>query len=108
MPDGYGGFVGDHYRMPAGPGSHVAYCRAGDLIVDWYDFGDDAPYESINLLIFGRSAQLRLIDLLGEDPGQTSHDLACRLALVFDSYFAVKTFAERHGVPFTTETNFWP
>lgn len=56
LRDDYGGPIGMRYPMPTKPGSHVAYAQASDLVVEWYDFGDHAPYESANLLIFDRSA----------------------------------------------------
>jgi hypothetical protein len=51
---------GTRFRMPL-PGSHSAYARAdGQLVVEWYDFGDDAPYESANLLVFDGQGQAQL------------------------------------------------
>jgi hypothetical protein len=108
MPDGYGGHIGDRYPMPAKPGSHVVYARGPDLVVEWYDFGDDAPYESANLLVFDRPAQLSLIALLEELPNQTPHGFAAELAARFHSYFEIKDFAEANGIPFATETDFYP
>jgi hypothetical protein len=108
MPDGYGGSIGDRYPMPAKPGSHVVYARGPELVVEWYDFGDHAPYESANLLIFDRPAQRLLMRLVGEPQNQTPHAFASRLAAKFDSYFEIKQFARRHEIPFTAEVDFEP
>jgi hypothetical protein len=62
--DPVGAGAATRYAMPARPGSHEAYARSGDVVVDWYDFGDHAPYESANLLIFDPFAQHRLLTAL--------------------------------------------
>jgi len=108
MPDGFGGMLGARSPMPARPGSHVAYARGSDLVVEWYDFGDHAPYESTNLIIFDRETQVKLAELMGLDPALTPHGLSSRVAAKFRSYFDVKQFAEEHGLPFATETDFQP
>lgn len=108
IADGYGGEIGDRKPMPAKPGSHVAYARGEDLVVEWYDFGDHAPYESANLLIFGRPAQLRLAQAIGVDEPLAPHMLSNRVAARFASYFDVKRFAEEHEFDFTTEVDFQP
>ncbi len=106
--DGFGDVPGQRYPMPAKPGSHVAYARGSDLVVEWYDFGEDAPYESANLLIFDRPAQqqLALGIRLAECP--SSHDLADEVAHKFKSYFAVKSFATKRGIAFETKVDFQP
>jgi hypothetical protein len=94
--------------MPAKPGSHVAYARGSDVVVEWYDFGDHAPYESANLLVFARPAQYQLAEGLRATEDLAPHEIASRLAAHFKSYFEVKAFAEQHAIPFATETDFWP
>lgn len=106
--DGFGWRVGTPYPMPARPGSHSAYARGSDLVVEWYDFGPHAPYESANLLVFGREAQLRFAEEIGVDPALTPHELACEVALKFESYFDVKSFARERTIPFTSEVDFQP
>jgi hypothetical protein len=108
MPDGYGGHIGERHEMVAKPGSHVAYSQGPELIVEWYDFGPHAPYESANLLIFDRPAQLKLMELVDLGAGLTPHILASRLANHFASYFEVKEFAQAHEIPFDAEVDFWP
>lgn len=108
LPDGYGGHVGDRYPMPARPGAHNVYARGPDLVVEWYDFGPHAPYESANLVIFDRPAQQALIRLLEAPAGLTPHEFAEYLAERFTSYFEVKAFAAANGVPFASETDFYP
>lgn len=36
--------MGEQFRMAARPGSHAAYASRSDLVVEWYDFGEHAPY----------------------------------------------------------------
>jgi hypothetical protein len=108
MADGYGGRVGDPSPMPAKPGSHVAYARGSDLVVEWYDFGDHAPYESANLMIFDRATQHRLAELLCVDRALSPHELANKVAARFESYFEVREFAGKQGLGFATETDFQP
>jgi hypothetical protein len=106
--DGYGWPVGTPYPMLAKSGSHAAYARGSDLVVEWHDFGPHAPYESANLLIFDRPAQWRLAEAIGFNRSLKPHDLAYRVALKFDSYFEVKAFAEQHAIPFAAEVDFQP
>jgi|GEM_PF-5622027 len=108
LDDGHGGRIGSHFPMPAKPGSHSAYARGPELVVEWYDFGPHAPYESANLLIFDRASQQRLAEAIGVDPALTPHDLAYQVALKFDSYFDVKDVAADRAIPFTTDTDFQP
>jgi hypothetical protein len=100
IDDGYGGRLGDRCPMPAKPGSHVAYARGSDLVVEWYDFGDHAPYESANLLIFCRSAQRLLAAAIDVDVALSPHLLSNEVASRFQSYFEVKEFATERGIPF--------
>ncbi|HEY8572726.1 hypothetical protein [Phenylobacterium sp.] len=108
LEDGYGGVVGDRSRMLGKPGSHTVYARGSDLVVEWYDFGDHAAYESANLLIFDRPTQLKLAQERGLEPELSPHLLANRVATHFHSYFEVKAFAEEHGLPFRIERDFEP
>lgn len=95
------------HRLPAKRGSHVAYKRSHDLVIEWYDFGDHAPYESANLLIFDQPGQQALGNALQIDIGSTDA-LAQAIARRFASYFEVERFAEKHAIPFTRETDFQP
>ena len=104
--DGFGGAPGDRYPMPTKSGSHVAYAQESDLVVEWYDFGPDAPYESANLLIFDRPAQQRLALAIGLAQCPAPHDLAYEVSHAFKSYFAVKSFATKRGIPFETAVDF--
>lgn len=106
--DGFGVPVGFQYPMACKRGSHVAYAKCPDLIVEWYDFGDHAPYESANLLIFDRSVLPELAKALGADERRTAHELACVTARRFESYFDVERFAEDHAIGFTKDVDFSP
>jgi hypothetical protein len=106
--DGFGGIPGQRYPMPTKSGSHVAYARKSDLVVEWYDFGEDAPYESANLLIFDRPVQQQLALAIGVAECPSRHDLAYEVARKFKSYFAVKSFATKRGIAFEAEVDFQP
>jgi hypothetical protein len=89
-------------------GSHVTYTRGPDLVVEWYDFGEHAPYESANLLVFGISAQAELAKAIGAEEHCTAEDLAIKVATHFPSYFEVQRFADERSIAFEKETDFWP
>jgi hypothetical protein len=99
---------GTRHRLPSRPGAHVAYAEGSDLIVEWYDFGDHAPYESANLLIFRRLAQEALAAALDAPRPAAPDALAARIAARFASYFDVKAFAEARGIRFTSKVDFRP
>lgn len=94
--------------MRAQSGGHFAYARGQDLVVEWYDHGEDAPYESANLLVFDRAAQRQLAHVLGEDEDADADRLAGVVAERFESYWNVKTFADQTGCPYRRETDFMP
>lgn len=96
------------YNMSATRGSHVTYVRAADLVVEWYDFGEHAPYESANLLIFGPAAQQAFALALGLQGVTGKEDLAETIADRFSGYFDVERFAELHAIAFERETDFEP
>lgn len=108
MNDGLGASPDHRFRMSSKPGSHVAYAQASDLVVEWYDFGDHAPYESANLLTFDRLAQQQLAGAIGLLECPSPDVLASEVARKFSSYFEVKAFAAERGIPFTSEVDFWP
>lgn len=95
-------------RIGLGPArrgeTHSVYlAEDGQLIAEWHDFGDHAPYESANLLCFDADGQAALAAALG-----AAGDLAQAVAERFQSWFEVKAFAEAEGVPFTKEVDFLP
>ena len=94
--------------LSRGKGSHSAYARGGDLVVEWYDFGEHAPYESANLIVFAPASQRRLAEALGLDTARSADALAAELASRFSTVFQVREFAETCGASFSRETNFWP
>lgn len=100
--------TGQRYEMPAKPGSHQVYIRDGDLVVDWYDFGDHAPYESGNFLIFEPVARAALAAAM-ELPADTVPEAhAAFVAGRFDSYFEVRAFADERKLAYRHEVDFWP
>ncbi len=99
--------IGQRFRMALkGVGSHQAYVDGEELVVDWYDFGDDVPYESGNKLFFGANSCRQLKLALGLRQGKGTEELAQRVASEFDSYFDVRKFADRRGIPYRHEVDF--
>ena len=75
------GEMGEQFHMAAWPGSHVVYAFGTDLVVDWYDFGEHAPYESVNLLIFDQTVQPLLAEAIDADPSLATPMLAKSVTL---------------------------
>lgn len=96
------------YRMPGRPGSHVAYVRGEDLVVEWYDFGDQAPYESANLLVLDPACQRELAVAMGLVAGQAPQALAAVVAHAFHDWFEFRRFAQAQGLAVQAETDFMP
>ncbi|HEY3951659.1 hypothetical protein [Phenylobacterium sp.] len=86
----------------------MAYARGPDLVVEWYDFGEAAPYESANLLIFGAEAQAALARRLALEPLPSTDALAQAVAGRFGSYFAVRAFADAEGIAYRHAVDFSP
>jgi hypothetical protein len=87
---------------------HSAYARGSELIVEWYDFGEDAPYESANLIIFDTAARTALARRLGLPEGAADAALLERIQQSFPSWFEAKSFAQREGIAFSLEVDFMP
>ncbi len=87
---------------------HSAYIRDGVLTVEWYDFGDDAPYESANMIVFDAGSRAALARSLGLAEDAADPALLECIRQRFPSWFEVKSFALREGVAFTSEVDFMP
>ena len=96
-----------HRLRGSGRGAEYAYLRGGDLVVEWYDFGDDAPYESANLLILDGTGQRALAAAMGADAAPPG-DLAAKVAAEFASWFELRAFLDAWGITARSETDFQP
>ena len=94
--------------MSQRPGAHTCYARENDVVVEWYDFGDHAPYESANLLTFDPAAQASLAKAIGLTALPSPPELAELLASRLGSYFEVRALVDAHGVPYRHQVNFTP
>ncbi len=93
----------------SGPdGSHSVCLRQGELSVEWYDFADDAPYESLNYLDFGQASCDAFAKALGLAPGWSREALASAICERFDFYWDVREFADAHSIEYDRRVNFWP
>jgi hypothetical protein len=94
-------------RFSATPGAHSAYFdEQRRLVIEWHDFGDHAPYESANMLIFEESSVTNLAEVLGcsAEGSQLLDTMKARFA----SYFEVQEFANEHRIAFEKGVDFNP
>ncbi len=99
------------YRITLGakPGWHGVYEREdGTVVVEWYDFGDDAPYESATTLIFDAESQVQLKSVFGLAAVASREAIVRKIAEQFDSYFEIRKFADATAIPYERKVNFWP
>ena len=96
-------------KLKATPGSHTVTAREdGSVVVDWYDFGDHAPYESANMLIFEADGVAALAKALGMPAEASAGAIVTGLAERFDSYFTIRAFADARAAPYRHEVDFQP
>jgi hypothetical protein len=96
-------------KLSASPPSHSAYVKDdGTVVVEWYDLAKDRPYESASMLLFDAHGQREMIRALGLPTTTDSHALVDRLGERFDSYFAIRQFADAEKVPYKHEVDFDP
>jgi hypothetical protein len=89
------------------PGAHSAYFESdGTLIIEWYNFGEFAPYESADMLSFSEAAQEELAIRLGCETEQV--EILRWLAERFTTYWAVKEWATTEGLVFSHSVDFMP
>ena len=86
-------------------GTHWAWFDAqGRLVVEWYDHGADALYESANQLRFEPEAAAALLGL--EAPGQD--EALATLQRLFTSWWEVRQKATECGIAFRADVDFLP
>lgn len=86
-------------------GTHWAWFdEQGRLVVEWYDHGPDAPYESASLLRFAPDAAAALLGLAAPTRDQT----LAALQRAYASWWEVRQAAVERAIPFTAEVDFHP
>jgi hypothetical protein len=94
-----------HLSHSGAGGTHWAWLDDhGRLVVEWYDHGPDAPYESANRLRFDPDAAAAL---LGIEPATHDEALAA-LQRTYASWWEVKQAAVEGAIAFTSEVDFLP
>ena len=84
-------------------GFHSVFFSGDRLVAEWYDFGENAPYESVNQLVFEAEAQHRLFgDPTPAAPSDRLHALAHR----FDSWFSLKRECDATGIAYEKVIDF--
>ena len=89
----------------SGPGNgyHSLFFAGDRLVAEWYDFGENAPYESVNQLVLGADAQRRL---LGDAAAATGSAALHALAHRFDSWWSLKRECDAAGIAYEKVTDF--
>ncbi|HEY5409388.1 MAG TPA: hypothetical protein VIJ94_01560 [Caulobacteraceae bacterium] len=92
-----------------GSGAHSIYGREdGCLVVEWYDFGEEVPYESANMLVMTAAEQAVLGEAIGLSPNTSAGELAAALADRFPSYWDIRRFLDERRLPYTHSVDFQP
>ena len=95
--------------LPSACGAHqVKLDENNNVVVDWYDLGEDVPYESANTLVFYPSAQSKLWAALGLHGSATPRALVNALSGRFSSYWEIKAFADHVDAPYEKTVDFSP
>ena len=89
----------------SGPGNgyHSVFFAGDRLVAEWYDFGEPAPYESVNQVVLGPDAWRRL---LGEAADATGSAALHALAARFDSWWSLKRACDAEGIAYEKVTDF--
>lgn len=96
------------FYMVEKPDVHKAYAEDNSLVVYWYDFGDHAPYESGNYLIFDDANARVLAQTFGADSAGSLDEIAESVAKHFRAYFDVRVFADQRQITYEHKVDFWP
>lgn len=90
-----------------GSGWHSAYTRPdGQLVVEWLEDRDPAPYDHTTRIIFSTKQERRLRTLLGVEEPRISTPAA--LAEHFQDYWSVREYADAHSLQYEAEVDFQP
>ena len=99
----------DTQRASLSRGHSAYFSQDGSLTIEWYDFGDDAPYESANMMSFDVDQQRALAEAIGH--ASSLGDRAAFLAAIqarFSTYWQVRELAETFKIAFAKSVDFQP
>ena len=78
----------------------------GELVVEWVEYRDPAPYDHVTRLVFSSEEEAALRGSLGVSDAETSTPAA--LAERFATYWAVRAHADAHALSYATDVDFQP
>jgi hypothetical protein len=95
-------------RGDSSRGSHQRVYRTPDnrLIIEWEEYSDPAPYDHANTIAFNTREEGSLREALGEP--DATRDMTSLNAQRFDTYWDVRKFADKHGIPYKHNVDFSP
>lgn len=82
--------------------------EAGDLLIEWYNFGEDVAYEYVSIMVFDSSARRAFATALGLEDSADAEALIEALAARFRFFFDIEQFATRLGIACGSRTDFSP
>lgn len=80
----------------------------GNVVVEWYHFGENVAYEFAVQLWLDQSGQSQFARALGLSEGLGPDAMCDVLKKHFSSYFAVREFADANAVPYELRRDLRP
>jgi len=72
----------------------------GVVVVEYYHFGEDVLYEFAEQIRFDETGQTEIARLIGRSDIRDPDSLATALKDKFVTHYAVRDFADEHGIPY--------
>ena len=75
-------------------------------MVEWLEYRDPAPYDHATMIVFSDAQEIALRASLGV--ADVERPTPAALAERFKTYWAVRAYADEHGLEYTYEVDFQP